>query len=991
MTVERIPAIAARPRDDAPYRPSYQYFYFVLATFDLFAICCVLAFSNHAINTFLVDAGINQAWSYRQGLYAELSHTANHCRRPAQEVLQAKNTELSSQQLGQSLKAFRDDLDDARMDAQQHVPVAQQPDVLRRLTRLRELAQKMELESERVFASVDSFQQADISALSLSIDETYAQIVDELSELTLLASNTLNLRYDSQIQSMVQMRGYQWWLALVGTMVVSLVSYYGHRFSKAIQQQVQCVTEQTSELAEKEARLRTIVDTAADGIVTMNHQGVIESCNEATLKLFARGRLELVGKPIFLLMEEIDDNADASGQLTLCLLDVNALVGTKRELRGTRPDGSKFYVELAVAEVRFSDRRIITGIIHDVTERREFEAQLKKHRQAAEAATEAKSQFLANMSHEIRTPMTAIIGYSDLLLEPAQSDEERQRCVQTVRRNADHLLNLINDILDISKIEAGKMTVETIGLSPCQIIGDVASLMRVRAIEKKIGFEVCYDSPVPVEINGDPVRVRQILLNLVGNAIKFTKTGQVRIHASCIDMNSDQPKMNFRVIDSGIGLTQEQIGRLFQPFTQADYSTTRQFGGTGLGLTICKRLVEMMRGSIAVSSVPGLGSCFEFTVPTGSLAGVRLLTTPEEAESIRQSQQVSRSNQTKITARVLLAEDGPDNYRLISHHLNRAGATVVHAENGQIAFEKALEAERIGQPFDVVLMDMQMPVLDGYHATSNLRARGYWRPVIALTAHAMNGDRDKCLNAGCTDFLTKPIDANLLIDTVRKYSEAPLPTAVGTVETTASVAHVTQGSDEVVSSTIVTSEAVDLTPDEEVLISEFVDEPEMMEIVDEFLRGLEERANEVEIALSLEDYPQLTRIAHTVKGAAGGYGYPTIGQLAGEIERISKSNGDKQQLGTVCQSFDVLCRRAVAGRELPTKRWGQSQACAVSNQANQTAGSASDISQLDAVIQQIQVASELDSDFNTVGTILKEISTTVSTEQNKDECLQAVN
>ncbi len=986
MTDQRTQAAAAPPIDEALNRPSYQYFYFVLATFDLLAICLALMFGNRVVNSSLDALSEDHGWAYRQGIYAELIRDANHCRQPAHDAVQARNTELPAQQLTQNLRSFREDLDRLRFDAQFQMPATHLADLTRRLNRLQDLTRKVEQDSERVLNLVEADQGADATPLLSSIDDAYSQITNELAELTLLASNTLDLRYESQVEQLVRMRGYQWWMALCGTLFVSIVSYYGHRFSNTVQTQVLKATQQTSELAEKEARLRIIVDTAADGIVTMNHQGVVESCNEAMVKLFARDRHDLVGKPIFMLMEEIDDNVEASGQLTLCLLDINALIGTKRELRGMRPDGTKFYIELAVAEVRFSDRRVITGIIHDVTERREFEAQLKKHRQAAEAATEAKSQFLANMSHEIRTPMTAIIGYSDLLLEPGQSDEERQRCVQTVRRNADHLLNLINDILDISKIEAGKMTVEKIELSPCQILGDVASLMRVRAIEKKIGFEIIYDSPIPAEISGDPVRVRQILLNLIGNAIKFTKSGQVRIHATCLDINSDNPRMNFRVVDSGIGLTQEQLGRLFQPFTQADYSTTRQFGGTGLGLTICRRLVEMMGGEITVASVPGLGSSFEFTIPTGSLKNTRILTTPEEAESIRQSPDVLTGSQPRLTARVLVAEDGPDNYRLISHHLTRAGATVVHAENGQLAFEKALDADRIAQPFHVVLMDMQMPVLDGYQATSNLRARGYWLPIIALTAHAMSGDRDKCLNAGCTDFLTKPIDPGLLIDTVRKYADSPIPTprsatATATVEMSADVDTPVEEFGKVpavAATSAVASAAADATEVDEVIISEFADDAEMMEIVDDFLKGLETRANELEVALAENNYTRVASVAHTVKGAAGGYGYSTVGKVAGEIEWQAKPNGDSSQLPELFKTFDTMCRQAVAGRHLSSERWQKSAPKKATNSVQTIINGG--INHLDAVIQQIEASGPVDSDLRTVGIILKEISATVSAE-----------
>jgi signal transduction histidine kinase/CheY-like chemotaxis protein len=380
---------------------------------------------------------------------------------------------------------------------------------------------------------------------------------------------------------------------------------------------------------------------------------------------------------------------------------------------------------------------------------------------AAEHATESKSQFLANMSHEIRTPMTAILGYTDLMVDPTQSPSDRFDCIQTIRRNAGHLLTVINDILDLSKIEAGKMALEHINTSPMQIIADVASLVRGRALEKGLSFDVEYLGPIPRTIQSDPTRLRQILLNLCGNAVKFTHTGGVRVVCGLVP---DQPCLRFDIVDTGIGLSPEQQDHLFAPFTQADTSTTRKFGGTGLGLAISRRLATMLGGDVTLTSEPGRGSSFTVHVPTGPLEGVELIDPAREAgpspEAAPDTTPVSLAG-----VRVLLAEDGPDNQRLIAFVLRKAGALVDIAENGRVAVNRAQAAA-----FDVVLMDMQMPELDGYGATSLLRRKGYDRPIIALTAHAMSGDRDKCLNAGCTDYTTKPIDRAALLRLVGHHA-----------------------------------------------------------------------------------------------------------------------------------------------------------------------------------------------------------------------------
>ncbi len=388
---------------------------------------------------------------------------------------------------------------------------------------------------------------------------------------------------------------------------------------------------------------------------------------------------------------------------------------------------------------------------------------------STEAANQAKSEFLANMSHEIRTPMTAILGFTDLLLDNLDKAENID-AVRTVKDNGNYLINLINDILDLSKIEAGKIDVERIECSAHEIVADVASLMRVRSAAKGLPLGVRFDGPLPQTIQSDPTRLRQVLINVVGNAIKFTETGSIRIVTRMLNEAGEEPRLQFDVIDTGIGIPDGAIEKLFLEFTQADNSTTRKFGGTGLGLTISKRLAEALGGEISVSSSVGKGSTFSITVATGPLNDVRLIhDAVGAAAETADVKSVDNSESSLTDYRILLAEDGPDNQRLIGYVLKKAGAAVTLADNGQVGFDLATIAESEGRPFDVVLMDMQMPVLDGYSATRRLREKGYTRPVIALTAHAMSSDRQKCQDAGCNDYTTKPIDRRKLIALVASY------------------------------------------------------------------------------------------------------------------------------------------------------------------------------------------------------------------------------
>ena len=401
----------------------------------------------------------------------------------------------------------------------------------------------------------------------------------------------------------------------------------------------------------------------------------------------------------------------------------------------------------------------------------------------AEQANRTKSDFLANMSHEIRTPMTAILGYSENLLDHDLPNSERQTAIQAILRNGKHLLSVINDILDISKIEAGKLEIEKLAYSPMRVVAEVVDLLRGRAQERGIALETQLRGPLPEAIFTDPTRLRQILINLIGNAIKFTEKGSVRLRVlfrPTGDAASHQPQLVYEVSDTGIGLSEQQMSRLFTPFSQADSSTSRRYGGTGLGLAISRRLAHALGGDVTAASRLGVGSTFRVTIATGPLDKLAMIAEPKlhsflaNVDQVKPAKPVVNTLGAPLAIRLLLAEDGPDNQRLLSFILKKAGVKVAIVENGLQAYEQALAAEQKGEPFDVILMDMQMPVMDGYTATAKLRGMGYKRPIVALTAHAMAGDREKCLASGCDDYATKPVDRAKLMATLRRHTtEAP--------------------------------------------------------------------------------------------------------------------------------------------------------------------------------------------------------------------------
>ena len=386
-------------------------------------------------------------------------------------------------------------------------------------------------------------------------------------------------------------------------------------------------------------------------------------------------------------------------------------------------------------------------------------AELNRALVLAERASRAKSEFLANMSHEIRTPMTAILGYTELLLDgesvlPTTARDQ----VRIVRRNGTHLLEILNDILDISKIEAGRLVVERIPTDLTQIVLEIASLMRVRADEKGLFLEVIFESRVPTAILSDPTRIRQVIVNLVGNAIKFTPEGYVTL---AVSYDAEAQTGWISVSDTGVGILEEKLPTLFEAFEQADSSTTREFGGSGLGLAISKRVAILLGGDCDVESEYGVGSVFTFRFLAQPAPGASLAAMEGEVE-IRP--RATSPLPSRLAGRILLAEDGVDNQRLISLILRKAGADVVVVGNGRLAIER-VQAE----PFDIVLMDMAMPELDGYAASRTLREMGFEKPIVALTAHALAGEREKCLSAGCSDYLTKPVDRAHLIEVVQHH------------------------------------------------------------------------------------------------------------------------------------------------------------------------------------------------------------------------------
>ncbi len=430
---------------------------------------------------------------------------------------------------------------------------------------------------------------------------------------------------------------------------------------------------------------------------------------------------------------------------------------------------------------------LLVGTVRDSLEHYrlvESEKLLKQELEAAHlkavSALRVKSEFLDNISHEIRTPMTAILGNLErvvegCLAECAYGKEDLRGHLNTASRNAGLLLQVVDDLLALSESKSARASLERTACHPCRIVADVASFVRAQAVNKGLAFDVEYVGSIPETITSDAARLRQILIRVLGNAIKFTEEGGIRLIARCVTPAEDVggPYLQFDVVDTGHGMTSEQLSALFRPFVQGDASCTRTQGGVGVGLAICKQYAQLLGGDVVVvESGEALGTQFRVTVDAGSLEGVRMITDPasETVVTLKTGEkslaEVPQAGLSRCS--VLLVEDGPDNQRLIAHFLRVAGASVTIRENGRLAVETALAARDRGEAFDVILMDMQMPVMDGYEATAQLRGNDYAGPIIALTAHAAEGSRERCLRAGCDAYATKPIDRKKLVQVIQE-------------------------------------------------------------------------------------------------------------------------------------------------------------------------------------------------------------------------------
>lgn len=563
------------------------------------------------------------------------------------------------------------------------------------------------------------------------------------------------------------------YLGLLGSslalLIVLGIAMHFRRMNRRLVSANQTALSARQALEQSEQRFRQLFDSSPDPVWIIDNRRFVE-CNQAAVDMlgYPDKRSLKNTHPSELSPERQPDGESSFAKAERMMTHAQQKGLHRFEWVHTRRDGTEFFAEVTLSSLSLQGRPVIHCTWRDITAQKQAEEALIKAKEQAESASQAKSRFLATMSHEIRTPMNGILGMAQLLLMDDELPEaQRKEFTRTILNSGQTLLTLLNDILDLSKVEAGKMELSSTVFDPAQLVEETATLFGQSARSKDLDIEAVWAGPPGACYQADASRLRQMLSNLVGNAVKFTHRGFVRVEASVIEADERQALLEFAVIDSGIGVPQEKQAQLFHPFTQADNSTTREYGGTGLGLSIIRSLARLMDGSVGMESEPGKGSRFWFRVRVESIDEGR------ERRHAKRGTAMDGRLQAAMTGNVLVAEDNEVNRKVIKTLLTKLGIDAVCVANGL----EAVETLRNGLDPDLVLMDIQMPVMDGIEATSHIRSwereAGRERvPIIALTASAFEEDSRRCLAAGMDHFLTKPIDIDALVRVLSKRLDA---------------------------------------------------------------------------------------------------------------------------------------------------------------------------------------------------------------------------
>ena len=746
--------------------PRWHLIYYGLAGFDIVTVIATLILSSSILAIYVNSVDESSIWAKRAGAISDLNLSLVSVNTPGNDVFesQAPKTELDNlikahrqfQQLYATIIQDLKNIEDNRLSTT----------LIEKLAYVNTKEQEILAEARAVLAAYSAGNRETAGNHMASMDQQFSKASEHLADV----GKDIRLRQqqllDGEIKKAKELKEYEYIIVGLVIIMICCVVVYGHTLSKRMRNN-------QTQIDELLAKNNAIIATSPNGIITMDKQGKIQTYNPACTAIFGYTESEAIGKDCSMLMGEANTQAHAIYVDRYLSTGNSTVIGAGRELSGKKKDGTIFPIHLSVNHIALGPNieDIFVGTIQDLSEQNQLQNELIDAKDKAENSARVKSEFLASMSHEIRTPMNGVLGMLGALSKGHLSNDQANQ-VQMAKGSAESLLNIINDILDFSKIEAGKLKIEQVVFNIKELINEVIGLYDLAAQEKSITLSADIKDITNPWVIGDPVRVRQILTNLVGNAIKFTEQGTICVRAETQNNSNQQPTFNCSVIDSGIGISQQMQQHLFDSFTQADSSTTRKYGGTGLGLAITKQLVELMGGNISIESQANKGSTFSFNIALG-------LANPAEAhnseKALSEGMAAHASSSSKLAgSKILLAEDNKINQQVALFTLeDDIGLEVDVADNG-LEVLSALSNCDNNQPYQLILMDCQMPEMDGFEATASIRAgkagESYCQvPIIALTANAIKGDREKCLAAGMNDYVSKPIDIDELSEVLQKY------------------------------------------------------------------------------------------------------------------------------------------------------------------------------------------------------------------------------
>lgn len=637
------------------------------------------------------------------------------------------------------------------------------------------------------------------------------------------------------------------------------VAFEGREYICAFARDVTVRHGAESEVRRSEARKAAMLSAALDAIITIDERGRILDFNPAAEEIFGHRRDDILGEDMAQLI--IPDRMRAqhdAGMAHFLATGAGPVLGQRLELPAIRSDGSEFPSEVSIHALELDGHYLFTAYLRDISERKRAEQELEDARRQAEAANEAKSEFLARMSHDIRTPLTAISGYADILSRSDPTPDEVAKWSRVIRHNSEYLISLVNDVLDFSQIEAREVKLNLRDVELARLVSEVDSLFRPRAYERGLDFRVRCVGRVPVAVRTDATRLKQVLVNLLGNAIKYTPQGAVALEVHSKTRDDGIVELMFDVRDTGPGVAEDAREAIFEPFTRmtAEERQDEIVSGTGLGLSISRHFARLLGGDVTIDSQVGEGSCFSVSVEAGKVDTIELVERPEGFVLGSEDDSETRRDAAMEGRRVLIADDSPDNRRIVAFIVERAGGTTMRAADGV----EALEMLRV-QDFDLVLLDMQMPRLDGYDTVRELRARGDETPVIALTAFSMTGDRERCIDAGCDGYVAKPVvQADLFAEVTAVLRRAAEPKAPPATE------------------------------------SDRESEEGFGPLLEAYRASLIEQAGEIDRQRVLADLESVGRLVHQVKGTGGAYGFPALTEAAARCDARVKAGDDLEAL-----------------------------------------------------------------------------------------------